>query len=365
MRRFLSILVISFCGLLASDDAFCCTSAIFSGKVTADGRPIIWKNRDSDSIHNRVEKVDAGDGIKYSFLYLSNSKDQPKEAWSGVNSAGFSIMNTVSYNIRQEGDDTPESMMDREGVVMYQALACCATLKEFEDLLDSLEKPMGLETNFGVIDACGGAAYYEVNNYEWIKYDVNEAPERYIIRSNYSFSGRPNEGKGYVRYENASQLVKARLEGGGQIDVRFVIDGLSRSYLQSEFGENPLEDGKSFFVDRDFIPRKSSVAVTIVEGVNPGQDPYGCVFWCALGYPPTSIISPVRLNEDIPSDMKAGGTNGHAAACDRSLKLKNEVFSLSFGDGKRYVDFDKLRPVLKSIREAEEIIFRNEESEIR
>lgn len=350
---------------MAADNAFCCTSAIFSGKVTADGRPIIWKNRDSDSVHNRVEKTEAGDGIKYSFLYLSNSNDGPKEAWSGVNSAGFSIMNTVSYNIRQEGDETPESMMDKEGIVMYKALANCATLKEFEDLLDSLEKPMGLETNFGVIDAQGGAAYYEVNNYEWIKYDINDSPDGYIIRSNYSFSGQENQGKGYVRYENASQLVKERLDSGQKIDVRFVIDGLSRSFLQSEFGENPLEEGRSFFIDRDFIPRKSSVAVTIVQGVNPGQNPDGCLFWCALGYPPTSVLSPIKISGDIPADMIAGGANGHAAACDRSLGLKNEVFSLNFGDGKRYVDFDRLRPIMKSVREEEDKFFRDETSEVR
>lgn len=365
MRRFLYILVISFCGLLAADNAFCCTSAIFSGKVTSDGRPIIWKNRDSDSIHNRVEKVEAGDGIKYSFLYLSNSKDEPKEAWSGVNSAGFSIMNTVSYNIRQEGDDTPESQMDREGAVMYMALASCTTLEDFERMLDSLEKPMGLETSFGVIDSQGGAAYYEVNNYEWVKYDVNDAPEGYIIRSNYSFSGRPNEGKGYVRYENASQLVKARLGSGRKIDVRFVIDGLSRSYYQSEFGENPLEDGKSFFVDRDFIPRKSSVAATIVQGAGPGEDSSGCVFWCALGYPPTSVIAPIRLGEDIPDDYRAGAKDGHAAACDRSLQLKKEVFSLNLGDGRRYVYFDRLRPIMKSIREQEDKIFGDEAAQVR
>ena len=364
MRRFISILAISFCALLAADNSFCCTSAIFSGKVTSDGRPIIWKNRDSDTYNNRVEYVKSGDGIKYSFIYLSNSKDEPKEAWSGVNSVGFSIMNTVSYNIRMEGNKTPDSRMDREGEVMYKALASCATLMDFENLLDSLEKPMGLETNFGVIDSFGGAAYYEVNNYTWVKYDVNDDPSGYIIRSNYSFSGRPNEGKGYVRYENASQLVKDRLDSGNKIDVRFVMDGLSRSFWQSEFGENPLEEGRSFFIDRDFIPRKSSVAVTIVQGINSGENPEDCIFWCALGYPPTSIIVPMKVGGIIPDDMKAG-ENGHASACDRSLKLKKEVFSLNLGDGKRYVDFDKLRPVLKSIREEEDKIFKDEASEIR
>ena len=276
-------------------------------------------------------------------------------------------MNTVSYNIRLEGDNTPEFQMDKEGIVMLEALGNCATLKEFEELLDRLEKPSGLETNFGVIDAQGGAAYYEVNNYKWIKYDVNDAPEGYLIRTNYSFSGRPNKGQGYVRYNNASELIKYRLEEGEKIDVRFIMDGLSRSFYQSQFGLNPLEEGKHFFIDRDFIPRKSSVAVTIIKGVNPGQDPYECVFWCALGYPPTSVVVPMRVSDgyNIPSQMKGSGADGHAEACNKSLQLKKEVFSLNFGDGKRYVDFDKLRPILQKIREEEDIIFENEASQIR
>ena len=340
---------------------YCCTSAIFSGKVTADGRPIIWKNRDSGTNHNRIAYVAAGGGVKYSFIYLSNSKDEPKEAWSGVNSAGFSIMNTVSYNIRQEGDDTPDAMMDKEGIVMYEALATCVTLDDFEKLLDNLEKPMGLETNFGVIDASGGAAYYEVNNYTWIKYDVNDAPEGYIIRSNYSFSGRPNEGQGYVRYDNASQLISQHLKERNKIDVRFIMDGLSRSYWQSAFGLDPMSNGNCFFIDRDFIPRKSSVAVTIIQGVNPKEDTSECVLWAALGYPPVSEIIPMKVNcgDLIPQDMLGSGEHHFSAACERSLKRKADIFSLNFGDGKRYVDLDKVRPLMKDIMTAENYIFDN------
>ena len=31
-----------------------CTTAVISGKATADGRPILWKNRDTSSRHNEV-----------------------------------------------------------------------------------------------------------------------------------------------------------------------------------------------------------------------------------------------------------------------------------------------------------------------
>lgn len=361
MKRRLYILTLIAAALLISTNGDCCTSAIFSGKVTADGRPIIWKNRDSDTEHNRVVYIPSGGDVVYSFIYLSNSKGHPAEAWSGVNSAGFSIMNTVSYNIRREGDDTPDSRMDREGILMYNALATCSSLEEFEKLLDSLQAPYGLETNFGVIDAFGGAAYYEVNNYSWIKYDVNEAPEGYIIRTNYSFSGRENQGKGYVRYTNASQLIGSRLENGQKIDPRFIMDGLSRSYWQSEFGMNPMAEGKSFFIDRDFIPRKSSVAVTLVQGVNPGEDPSECVIWCALGYPPAALTVPMKVmaGELIPESMLGSGKHNYAAACEKSLQNKADIFSLNFGDSHRYVDLDKVRGIMKEIRVKEDKIFDN------
>ena len=38
----------------AMEFANACTSAIISGKVTPDGRPIMWKNRDAENLKNCV-----------------------------------------------------------------------------------------------------------------------------------------------------------------------------------------------------------------------------------------------------------------------------------------------------------------------
>lgn len=345
MKRFLFILISVLSALLYSQSGDCCTSAIFSGKVTSDGRPIIWKNRDGSYMQNRINYVAASDTVKYSFLYLSNSKGGVKEAWSGLNSEGFSIMNTVSYNIRKEGDTTPDAQMDKEGILMFRALTMCATLEDFEELLAGLEAPYGLETNFGVIDARGGAAYYEVNNFTWIKYDVNDAPEGYIVRSNYSFSGREGEGQGYVRYDNAKKIISDRISAGGKIDPKWVMDNLSRSYYQSHLGFDPLLAGNVFFLDKDFIPRRSTCAVTIVEGVNPGENPLESVMWSALGYPPTSQVVPLMVcaGEYIPADITARGDNLNSAACNRSLRRKAKIFSPKRADGNYYIDLGLIK----------------------
>ena len=358
MRRTAYILTALLLLIVPSGELICCTSAIFSGKVTASGRPEIWKNRDSGYLQNRVDYQAAGGDIKYSFLYLSNSKGGEKEAWSGVNSAGFSIMNTVSYNIRAEGDTTPDSQMDREGILMFRALGCCTCLEDFEKLLDNIGAPKGLETNFGVIDAFGGAAYYEVNNYSWVKYDVNDpkvAPDGYLIRSNYSFSGAEGKGQGYVRYDSAQKIISERLAAGAKIDPVWIMDKLSRSYYQSRIGYSPLEAGKEFFLDRDFIPRRSTCAVTVVQGVNPGQDPMQCVFWCALGYPPTSQIVPLMMaaGEYVPADMTAKNQYLNSEACNRSLKRKAAIFSSKKSGDYHYIDLNLIRSEIEKSRSSE------------
>ena len=188
-------------------DVFACTSAIFTGKATPDGRPLLWKHRDTGEPNNRIQYFK---GEKYTFYALINSPDFFRnEAWSGTNEVRFSIMNTASYNLKD--DDVPSKMMDKEGEVMFKALATCKTLKDFEKMLDKYKRPLGVEANFGVIDAEGGAAYYEVNNDSWTKIDVNDpkiAPQGYLVYTNHSNTGRLNDGMGYVRYTNADKIVK-------------------------------------------------------------------------------------------------------------------------------------------------------------
>ena len=52
---------------------------------------------------------------------------------------------------------------------MKKALQTCATIDEFEQMLKELPQPIRLEANFGVIDAQGGAAYFELSNFKYVK----------------------------------------------------------------------------------------------------------------------------------------------------------------------------------------------------
>lgn len=332
----LSVILITL--LIAPIDVFGCTSAIITGKQTKDGRPLLWKHRDTGVLENRIEYFK---GLKYSFIGLVNSEDRGGIVWAGTNSEGFSIMNTASYNLKDDDVQT----MDMEGHVMYQALSECRNLKDFEKMLDKMKRPMSVEANFGVIDAEGGAAYYEVNNNRWTKIDVNDpkiAPEGYLVVTNFSYTGRINDGMGYIRYNNARNIFMERAVFG-DFTPQWIFSNLSRSFYHSLLDIDLAKDldkvsGSGWFIDQDFIPRKSTSASIVIQGVNKGEDPLNTIMWTVLGYPPVSFAVPlfVKSGDDLPSYMTLSSDSENSELCDNSMFVKNKVFSLERGNGSKY-----------------------------
>jgi len=350
MKKLLTFLMLTVL-CFAWNESGACTSAIITGKLTPDGRPLLWKHRDTGEDNNRIEYFK---GKRFDFTALVNSPDKDGVVWIGTNSAGFSIMNTASYNLQDKDDKT--KVMDREGELMYDALSECADMKDFEEFLAKRKRPMGVEANFGVIDAKGNAAYFETTNFGFTKVDVNDpkiAPEGYLIYTNYSYTGRFNEGMGYIRYQNARDIVTKEAIYKN-ITPQWIFNNLSRNFYHSFMGinlldsENSPERGSGWVVDQDFIPRKSSTASVIVQGVKPGENPEMTTMWVVLGYPPAGVAVPVwvKAGEEIPSVLVksknadlAVPASMNAFACDRAVALKYETFSVTRGNGGRYMYF--------------------------
>lgn len=331
-----------FFNFFGTTDIFSCTSAIITGKITPDGRPLLWKHRDTGEDNNRIQYFK---GEKYSFLALVNSPDSTGVAWTGTNSAGFSIMNTASYNLKD--DDVKE--MDMEGVLMFKALSTCRNLEDFEKLLRNLPKPLRVEANFGIIDAQGGAAYYEVNNTKFTKIDVNDpkiAPHGYLVYTNFSYTGRFNEGMGYIRQQNAIDIISKRVMYA-DITPRWIFNNLSRSFYHSLLGvdlkekEFSPERGSGWYIDQDFIPRKSTVASIVVQGVKKGEDPAQTIMWTILGYPPAGLVVPLWLTtaDNLPAVFTLSNDSKNAYACTQAVRLKNKTFPIKRGNGNKYMNF--------------------------
>ena len=344
MRKFFNSLVMGLMLLMlvGADQVLACTSAIITGKLTADGRPMLLKHRDTGELNNRIEKFT---GKKYSFIGLVDSPSEGGCVWAGTNEVGFSIVNTASYNLKD--DDIRE--MDKEGELMYKALGECRTLKDFERFLDKYPRPMRVEANFGVIDAEGGAAYYEVNNTKWTKIDVNDpkiAPEGFLAVTNFSYTGRPDEGMGYVRYHTAQQVLMEKAFVG-VITPHWVFSNISRSFRHSLLGIDLRKDAaeaapQGWFIDQDFIPRRSTSASVLIQGVKPGENAALTTMWTVLGYPPVAVALPLFVNAPLPQGVVKNGATGRSAYCDLALEAKKSVFPMERGNGKKYFNFNVL-----------------------
>lgn len=334
-------LCISCFMLLSFVSSWACTSFIISGKATPTGRPMMFKHRDTGELNNRIAHFN---GVNYDFIGLVNSPSLDGEVWAGMNEAGLCIMNTASYNLRE---DNLDCQMDREGELMYQALSHCATLADFEQWLTTYPQPWGVEANFGLIDAQGGAAYYEVNNHRWIKYDVNAEENGYRVVTNFSFAGRYEDYEGWERYQTACAIMDEAFSPTRQMTPVDALNLFSRKYRHEVLGVNYYqENAPQYVVDQDFIPRRITSAVVCFEGVKAGEDPRKEVMWTALGYPACAVAVPLVMADaaHIPAYMQANdpqATSGkalHSEMCDLSLQIKNKwAFPLHISNGNRYV----------------------------
>ena len=327
-----------------------CSSAVISGKVTPDGRPLLWKNRETGHLRNHMAYIQ---GEKYGFVANVNSDNFPakKEAWMGSNEAGFALMNTQSFNL-VKGDIADDDRGPANGEVIYRALEICATVADFCHFLDTIQKPSGIEANFGVIDAHGGAAMFEVDEHSYRMFDANDsnvAPHGYIARTNFSNGGDLNVGYGYVRYLEVERVLSKACAMGG-ITPQLIFTDLARSFrnnildIDLRSGDFNYPKTSGWFTDQDFIPRKDTSCSIVVQGVKKGENPALSIVWTILGYPPTSVAVPLWVKNNLPAMVSYDAEKEASPLSASSWKLAEEkVFHYKQGGGtNHYLHWENL-----------------------
>lgn len=321
-----------------------CTSLIVSGKATRDGRPLILKNRDTGELNNVSMLVQ---GERWRYVGIVNAGDSvPAEVWGGHNEAGFAIMNTAAYNL-----NVKDQKQENEGVLMKRALEVCATLQDFENLLDTLPRPLCVDANFGVLDAKGGCAYYETGDKGYVKFDANDsrtAPEGYLLRTNYGISGDRSRDQGVERYYAIEELMK-QLKAENRLDVqdllsevpRYLKHGLTHLNLYDFMPED--ESQKTMFPFRDFIPRYITASCLLVQGVGQDELPQFTVSWTIVGYPLTTVAIPLVINPEgkIPV-VVSPGKKGYAPLSAMGMELKKRLFCEERGNSHEYINLAQL-----------------------
>jgi hypothetical protein len=317
-----------------------CTTGVFSGPSTADGRPLLWKNRDTDHLSNKVVFVD---DKPYSYLGVVNSDDADgRMVWAGVNAAGFAVANSVAYNLPQKSGE----QADLEGVIMADALRTCATAADFERFLShSLGPDLGSRANFLVMDAKGGASIFEAHNHGFKRLDAADTAERYLANTNFSRSGTADQGAGYLRFDRETALLQSA--SPGSITPGWILQTLARDLGHPLLVYPGRDEWKKLPADRPYwihtnytINRASTASTVVIHGVKPGENPRRTTMWVILGEPVCGVAVPLWVAAGVPPAAVWEGED--AALAREGLRIKGLLRPLAARERKEYADLSRL-----------------------
>ena len=299
LRMLLLLFLISGTG---SASTRACTTAVISGKATADGRPLLWKNRDTSNIHNEVVLFKEGP-LRAIAVVNAGSR---KSAFMGVNEAGFCLENSLSKDLGTPGKKSGMG----NGRFIKHALETCETVEDFRKLLDETNKT-GRRTvsNFGVIDARGGAALFETGPDSYTMFDANDpqtAPNGYIVRSNFATTAQglpalPEQrhlGKIYSAERYSQAYSRLEQQRGAGITVEYLLRNLTRDLSNQQGTPHPGTvngtKGKlpEIIQTANTISRSTTVSAAVFHGVKPGENPGLTTMWTILGNPSFSLAVP-------------------------------------------------------------------------
>jgi len=275
-----------------------CTIGVASGTVTVDGRPLLWKVRDTSS--NYREHVSYQATSPYSYLAVHGIGEL---IYMGLNEAGLATGNSSVFS---PGSGNSNSAAQRH-------------ILQNDDSVDGVREELTLKVEQGLcnatgcfpfIDALGHAVIFEVSRSNWIlEYDAL-APGRedqgvagFVVRANefhQQLDGTDDISIGYGRYESGTYNV-AGLIRENALSVQAIIQGSDGPNQGCEF----VRYGPGRILES--ISRPTNRSTIVVHGVAPGEDPALATMWVILGHSNYGIAVPVWVSvSDIPTCLHNG-----------------------------------------------------------
>jgi hypothetical protein len=337
-----------------------CTVGVAAGKATADGRPLLWKNRDTHQRDNVVLALADG-RLPYFALCDAGRNDV---VWGGANLAGFCILNAVSRDLPDGNREGPAN-----GAFMKRALQECESVAQFEALLTATnDNGRRTRANFGVIDAFGEAAFFEAGHASFRRFDAASEASGVLVRTNFATSA--NGERGRERCVRAGELL--RQANAKPLTTRFLLQQLLRD-LQPP--PSAAKGDKGRLDARETIHRQNTVAGLVLHGVARGDDPKWTVMWALLGPPLFTVAVPLfPAAGAVPADV-AGAPR--SPLCDAARRLADAHYETAAASGAeaadegeaevagalRWLRADRVAPVRRTILFAEaDILARHDEA---
>jgi hypothetical protein len=289
-----------------------CTVGVACGRATADGRPLLWKNRDAQKRHNVVAAFADG---KHPYVAICDAGVKTS-VWGGANAAGFCIINSVSRDLPQGSTKGPGN-----GAFMKRALQQCETVEDFEALLKATnETGRRTRANFGVIDARGGAAFFEASHLTYRRFDAATAERGLLVRTNFATTAKGDRGRD--RFARAETLCRS-LPKDTKLDHGFLL----QQFCRDLHAPPTATEGEAGHQDvRDTIHRQTTVAAMVFHGCKQGEEPRWTTMWAMLGQPLFSLAVPCFPVAGAVAAELAG--DPRSDLCNTSLRLQDAFYEL-------------------------------------
>ena len=271
-----------------------CTIGVATGYVTVDGRPILWKVRDTSD--NR-QQLCYTSGSPYDYIGV---RSEGGGIFMGLNEAGLATGNSL---VKLTPGDAPNSLFQRHLLENYESL-------------DQIRNYIQSEVNAGrcdasgcfpFIDVYGDAIMFEVNRADWVlEYDSMD-PDR-EAQGLLGFVVRANEF--HQRLDGTDVNISGRYYSGTYNVLGLVgIDELSaRTIIQGNDYANDFEfvrygPGRIYST----ISRSTTRSAIAVHGVAPDEDPELATMWVILGQTNYGIAVPTWVKvSNIPQCLSSG-----------------------------------------------------------
>jgi hypothetical protein len=313
---------------------------VVSANATSDGKPLLWKVRDNSELPNNEVVFDTT--CMYKFIAVVNNGDT--SVWMGVNEKGLAIVNSTAKDL------PATSTGYSNGTLMRTALGYCCSVNEFEELLiETNDIGRRTRANFGLIDSTGTAVIFEVSGKNYWKYDANnsrQAPNGYLIRTNFSITGGGNLG--IERFRRTESLIK-ELYQRNELNYEGIIKNHLRDFSDRQSNQLPIPYMNRWGNNKPFgylysnysVCRYISISASVFNGVKSSELANLTTMWTMLGQSAGTIILPYWPVGETP--VLARGT-----IIAPLKQVANDIKSYLFDDinNRLFVDTYKLRDEL-------------------
>ena len=93
------------------------------------------------------------------------------------------------------------------------------------------------DANFAVIDTTGAAAIFETGNYVYWKFDAEDTPDGYVLRTNFSINGGGTGG--IERYKRTQKLI-ADFHSGDSLNYKSILRYQMRDFSDAHSNQLPI-----------------------------------------------------------------------------------------------------------------------------